>query len=133
MKEKQYKVTLTKSQLRLVAHAVEDWHRFLAGQCEMVHATSLVPNRKAATDALRQFIKPHVTPELTNNASYSWDGRPCPNEHQRNAIAMSYGIYRQILHFFATQREDNDWNVYVAPTLTCEEQGPLIKIEEEQL
>ena len=35
MKEKKYKVTFTESQLRLVAEAVEDWSRFLSGQCDL--------------------------------------------------------------------------------------------------
>ena len=41
-KEKKYKVTMTESQLRLMAAAVEDWHRFLCGQCEMDNATSSI-------------------------------------------------------------------------------------------
>ena len=37
--------------------------------------------------------------------------------------------YREILHFFAKQR-NNDWNVCTSATLTCEDSGEPIKIEE---
>lgn len=131
MKEKVYKVTFTKSQLRLVAEALEDWHRFLAGQCELWQATSMLPNYRQIVEVLNKQVKPLVTPELSQNASYSWDGGTCSNEHQRKAIAMSYGIYREIYHYFANQPPKSDWNCYQSETLRCEEQGPLIKIEEE--
>ena len=131
MKDKVYKVTLTESQLRLVAEAVEDWHRFLAGQCELWQATSLLPNYKQVVEALEKHIKPLVTPELPQNASYSWDGGTCHNEHQRKARAMSYGIYREIYHYFANHLPKSYWNCYQSKTLRCEEQGPLIKIEED--
>ena len=85
-------------------------------------------------EALNKDIRPMVVPELDKKygrgASYGWDGSTCPNEHQRKAIAMSYGIYRQILHFFSLQRKDNEWDVHKSPTLTCDEQGGLIKIQE---
>lgn len=42
---------------------------------------------------------------------------------------MSYGIYREILHHFAKDSKD-EWNVYKGETLTCPEQGGLIKIKE---
>jgi len=70
-----------------------------------------------------------VVSDLGPNASYPWNGGGCPNEEQRKAIAMSYGIYRQIRHFFADRRKVN-WSVYKSPTLTCNDQGLLIKIEE---
>lgn len=131
---KQYTITCNEEQLRLIESAVEDWGRFLSGQCELHNATSMIRPSDAyreCVDILEKQVRPLVVPELIYpGSSYSWDGGDCPNEHQRKAIAMSYGIYRQILHFFAKQRDDGSWNAYTSPTLTCEEQGPLIQIEQ---
>lgn len=130
-KSKKYTITCTEEQLRMIANAVEDWHRFLAGQCELTNATSMLENYHALCEVLNMRVRPLVVPKLYGRgASYCWDGRSCPNVHQRKAIAMSYGIYRQILHFFATQRPSNSWDVYQSPTLTCEAQGGLIEIKE---
>lgn len=124
---------MTESQLRLMANAVEDWHRFLCGQCEMHNATSMLENSNKLRAMFDDFIRPYVVPELKHRqgASYDWAGNGCPNEHQRKAIAMSYGIYRQVWHYLTTHSDkDPSWSCYNSATLTCEEQGPLIKIEE---
>jgi len=134
MKNKMYTITCTEEQLRLIADAVEDWHRFLAGQREMNNATSMLENYHELYDILTKQVEPLVVPELAlkygHGASYGWNGMTCPNKYQRKAIAMSYGIYRQILHFFAMQRKDNEFDVYKSPTLTCDDNGGLIKIQE---
>lgn len=129
---KKYRITLTEEQLRLMCDAVEDWHRFLAGQCEMSNATSYIENTHAAREALHTHVRPYIVPELPHpNSSYGWSGGSCPNEHQRKAIAMSYMLYREPVHFLTVNAEQKmDWNVYNSETLTCPEQGPLIKIEE---
>ena len=130
---KKYTITLTEEQLRLVADSMEDYHRFLAGECRMEHATQYV---KPASDMhlvraeMERIVHLFITPDLPQGSSYDWAGSHCPNEHQRKAIAMSYMIYREILHHFAMQRPKDTWNCLQDPTLTCEEQGPLIKIEE---
>lgn len=133
MKEKKYTITCTEKQLHMIADAVEDWHRFLAGQCELSNATSLIQSTKdmhQCRELLDTQVRPYIVPELVSRgSSYSWDGGDCPNPYQRKAIAMSYGIYRQILHFFAL-KSNNGYNVYNSPTLTCTEQEGLIKIEE---
>ena len=136
-KMKQYTITCNEEQLKLIAHAVEDWARFLAGQCELDHATSMVEPtedmhkvREILDTEIRPFIVPELVKKYGKGASYSWNGGDCPNDCQRKNIAMGYGIYRQILHFFAAQRKDNPWNVYNSPTLTCKEQGPLIQIKQ---
>ena len=129
---RKFTITCTEEQLRLIANAVEDWSRFLGGQCEMQYATQYVKPVEdyfKVQEILRDQVHPFITPDLPRNASYGWNGGNCPNYHQRKAIAMSYGIYRQILHFFALQHGGNDWNVYRGETLTCPEQGGLIKIE----
>lgn len=125
-----YQITCSQEQLMMIANTVEDWHRFLAGQCEMQNATMLLPtiNGIGARDALDKFVRPHIVPELGRGSYYKLDGGSCPNEHQRKAIAMSYGIYREILHFMAVQ--NNRDNVYSSKTMTCDEQGELIKIKQ---
>lgn len=130
---KKYTITLTEEQLRLVADGMEDYHRFLAGECRMMNATQYikpVPSMHYVRDGLEKLAHPKIAPGLMYGSSYDWAGTHCPNNHQRKAIAMSYMIYREILHHFAMQRPKEKWNVYQNATLTCEEQGPLIKIEE---
>lgn len=126
---KYYNLKVSEEHLTLIAHAIEDWSRFLAGQCEMCHATMMLDTHKQIYDIMTKEIEPLVGPE-GSGSSYGWDGGNCPNEEQKKAIAMSYGIYREILHYFATHRKTDSYNVYNSPTLTCPEQGGLIEIEE---
>lgn len=125
-----YQITCSKEQLMMIANAMEDWHRFLAGQCEMSNATMMLPATDAvkARNNLNEYVRPHIVPQLQRGESYKWDGGNCPNEHQRKAIAMSYGIYREILHFIAVL--NNRDGVYENKTLTCDEQGELITIKQ---
>lgn len=130
---KKYTITCTEEQLRLIAFAMEDWHRFIAGECRMFNATCYIKpaeDMHYVRDEMENLVHPYLTPMLGIGSSYKWDGGTCPNEHQRRDIAMSYGIYRQIQHFFALQHPENTWNTLLSETLTCEEQGPLIQIEE---
>ena len=124
---KKYRIECTEEQLRLISQCVEDCHRFAAGQMEMANTTSMVKDMHELHDRLNE-LQPLMTPELGKGSSYSWHGELCPNEYQRKFIAKTYGIYREILHFF--HKDAGDWNVYASPTLTCEESVPLIKIEE---
>lgn len=130
--EKKYRITMTESQLRLMINAIEDWHRFLSGQCGMDNATSYIKDTHTARENLDIYVRPYIVPELKYRGSaYSWSGGQCPNEHQRKAIAMSYLLYREPLHYLTTHSDkDMSWNVYNGETLTCEEQGEMIKIEE---
>ncbi len=129
--EKKYRVTMTESQLRLMSDAVEDWHRFLAGQCEMYNATSYIEDANDMHECRRTLdlqVRPYV---VHRGSGYNWSGMGCPNKHQRKAIAMSYMIYREVLHYLTTHNgKDMSWNTYNSETLTCEEQGPMITIEE---
>lgn len=127
MKQKKYQITCTEEQLRLIANAEEDWHRFLGGQTELWNAVSLLENYHELREKLEQ-LQPLVTPHLGRGSSYGWNGGNCPNKHQRKAIAMSYGIYREILHFLTVRSGHR--NVYSSETLTCQEQGGLITIKE---
>ena len=116
----------------MMCEAVEDWHRFLCGQCEMSNATSYVEDCHEAREALQTAVRPYIVPELPYvGSSYGWSGGRCPLEHQRRAIAMSYLLYREPVHFLTVNAEQKmDWNVYNSETLTCPEQGPMITIEE---
>ena len=125
---KKYQITISEEQLKLVAHALEDWSRFLCGQCELHHATSMLDNYTEIKE-LMDKVKPFVTPQLSSGESYGWNGGHCPNDRQRKAIAMSYYIYREILHKFAIESNDNI-NVYNSETLRCAEQGDSITIQQ---
>lgn len=121
--------------MRLVAEGMEDYHRFLAGECRMMNATQYVkPSQDMHNlrENLEMVAHIRMAPNEPYGSSYDWAGNHCLNEHQRKAIAMSYMIYREILHIFAMQHPNDVWNTYQNATLTCEEQGPLIKIEEVQ-
>lgn len=123
---KQYTLTCSESQLRLIAKCVEDCSRFVAGQCGMWHTTSVLDNHSSIAEKLDE-LQPMVTPDLPQGASYSWNGSHCPNDAQRQLIAQTYPIYREILHFFAVQNGVE--NAYTSPTLTCAEGGEPVKIE----
>ena len=125
-----YQITVSEEQLRLIADAVEDWSRFLCGQTELWHATSMLENHselKNRLEDLQKLVVPKLYAKYGSGSSYGWSGADCPNVYQHRAIAMSYGIYREILHFLAIT---HNWqNVYSSSTLTCPEQGglPIIK------
>ena len=130
---KKYTITLTEEQMRLISEGMEDYHRFLVGECRMVNATKYI---KRANDIinlrkeLEMVAHDRMSHGLREYNYYDWAGTHCPNDNQRKAIAMSYMIYREIRHHFAMQHPKETWNCLQDPTLTCEEQGPLIKIEE---
>lgn len=128
--EKKFTITCNEEQLMLMSNAIEDWTRFLCGQCEMWNGTSMLENGLKIREILDTDVKLLVTPELPRGASYGWSGGDCPNKYQHKAIAMGYGIYRQIRHFFACRRKTDGYDVYESPTLTCKEQGPLIEVKE---
>lgn len=124
MKEKKYTLTVTESQLWLISHCVEDCHRFAAGQTELNHTTCFMDHQRELYAKLKE-LKHLVTPELPYIASYGWSGGSCPNKWQREFIARTYAIYREILHQLTIQNPSGEWSVYNSPTLTCDEGGPL--------
>ncbi len=129
--EQKYTLTVTESQLRLIANCVEDMSRFMGGQMELWNATSKLNNfieLKERLDDLHSL----VTPNLPRNASYGWNGGGCPNKYQEEFIAKTYAIYREIRHRLSVLNKDpNDenYNVYDSSTLTCKLGGELPKIE----
>lgn len=129
--EQKYTLIVTESQLRLIADCVEDMSRFMGGQMELWNATSRLDNFIELKERLND-LQSLVTPELPRNASYGWNGGGCPNKHQEEFIAKTYAIYREIRHRLRVLNKDlNDenYNVYDSPTLTCELGGELPKIE----
>lgn len=129
--EQKYTLTVTESQLRLIADCVEDMSRFMAGQMELWNATSRLDNFVELKERLND-LHSLVTPDLPRNASYGWNGGGCPNKNQEEFIAKTYAIYREIRHRLRVLNKDlNDenYNVYDSPSLTCELGGELPKIE----
>lgn len=132
MKEKKYTLTVTETQLQLIADCVEDCHRFISGQMEMDNCTALLENYTELSKKLR-MLQIYVTPSLVyeygiSNASYSWNGAGCPNDRQRKFIAQTYTLYREIKHFLTVIKDIH--NVYNSETLTCGEGGELPIIKE---
>ena len=129
--EQKYTLTVTESQLRLIADCVEDMSRFMAGQMELWNATSRLDNFVELKERLND-LHSLVTPDLPRNASYGWNGGECPNKNQEEFIAKTYAIYREIRHrlrALTKNPDDENYNVYDSPSLTCELGGELPKIE----
>ena len=129
--EQKYTLTVTESQLRLIADCVEDMCRFMGGQMELWNATSRLDNFIELKERLND-LQSLVTPELPRNASYGWNGGGCPNKHQEEFIAKTYAIYREIRHRLRVLTKDpgdENYNVYDSPALTCELGGELPVIE----
>ena len=126
-KERKYRLTVSESQLRMIAACVEDCSRFMSGQTELYNCTSMLDDMHELHEELRK-LQPYVTPHLSLGSSYKWSGGSCPNQWQRKFIAASYYLYREIKHFDAVNR--NVGSVYRIPTLLCEDSGMPIVIEE---
>ena len=129
--EQKYTLTITESQLRLIADCVEDMSRFMGGQMELWNATSRLDNFVELKERLND-LHSLVTPDLPRNVSYGWNGGRCPNKNQEEFIAKTYAIYREIRHRLRVLNKDSNdenYNVYDSPSLTCELGGELPKIE----
>ena len=108
---KTHKIELTETQLRYLAKALEQHHRFVCGQPEdlvgEVHA------RKEAKDLEKidpNFIKHVLFPELAPGQSYGFNHEP-----------MGYCLYRTILEYF--NKDAN--NVYSYPTDALTAEGKI--------
>lgn len=122
---KKYQLEVTEEQLQLIADCVEDIHRFMSGQCMLANSLSMLDNYMLIRNKLDE-IKPLVTPQLSANEAYGWNGGNCPNKSQQRFIAKTYGIYREILHVLISERsQPGDCNVYLSPTKTCKDSEPL--------
>ena len=130
-KETKWRLTLTESQLRLISQCVEDCSRFASGQTGMDFTVASLENSASVRDGLND-LKPTVTPHLSWNATYGWNGGNCPHKYQREFIAQTYYLYREILHRITVEcnkEEDMSWNVYLGETLRCADSGEPIKLE----
>ena len=127
MKEKKFRITVSESQLRMIADCVEDCSRFMAGDLELHNYTSKLNSYYKLHDELKK-LQHHVTPHLSRGANYDWAGNHCPDEVQRKFIAASYYLYREIRHFDAVRRDIA--SVYRGKTLRCADSGMPITIEE---
>lgn len=129
--EQKYTLNVTESQLRLIADCVEDMSRFMGGQMELWNTTSRLDNFVELKERLND-LHSLVTPDLPRNTSYGWNGGRCPNKKQEEFIAKTYAIYREIRHRLRVLNKDSNdenYNVYDSPSLTCELGGELPKIE----
>ena len=125
--DRKFQITVNEHQLRLIADCLEDICRFLSGQMELWHATSNLNTYRQLADKLEE-LKPLVTPNLEQNASYGWTGGDCPNERQKKLIAETYYLYRTMLYHL--HKDDEHWNVYTSPALRCADSGEEIEIKE---
>ena len=131
MKEKKWRIELTEHQLRLLANCVEDCHRFIGGQMELSNSTACLEHHMELSEELGK-LQQFVAPNLGRGASYGWNGGSCPNEDQRNFLAETYYLYREIYHQVTLEdakHQDMSWNVYSGETLTCNDSGETIKVE----
>ena len=127
MKEKKFRITVSESQLRMIADCVEDCSRFMAGDLELHNCTSKLDSYCELHNELKK-LQHFVTPELSRGAYHKWSGISCPDEHRRKFIAETYYLYREIKHFDAVRR--NIDSVYRSETLRCADSGMPILIEE---
>lgn len=124
---KNFQITVNEHQLQLIADCIEDCCRFLAGQTELWHTISQLPNYLVLREKLEE-LQLLVTPYLLKGASYGWTGGNCPNERQKKLIAETYYLYRTML--YALHKDDDNYNVYTSPALRCEDSGEEIEIKE---
>ena len=128
--KRKWQITLTEEQMCFMTNALEDWHRFICGQCELHSATSYIEPAERmhkVQEILDRQVKPLMFPELTFGQSYSWCGGH-KNPYLHKAQAMSYMLYREMRHQLTLANPSSDWNTYRRETLTCEEQGEMIKV-----
>ena len=98
---------------------------------ELSNSTACLEHYSELSEELGK-LQPLVTPLLSRNASYGWNGGSCPDDYQRKFIAETYYLYREIYHQLtleAAKHRDMGWNVYLSETLTCDESGEPIKVE----
>lgn len=114
-------IEVNERQLFEIINCVEDIHRFLSGQMSLDWTTSFIQDSKAMRQMREKLdeLQPLMTPDLQRCSSYGWSGSGCPNKYQREAIAETYAIYRNLRHCVEKYRARDEWNVYQRETLTC--------------
>lgn len=66
--EKKYRITVSESQLRMIANCVEDCSRFMGGDLELHNCTSKLPSYYELHDELKK-LQHYVTPHLSRGVS----------------------------------------------------------------
>lgn len=129
-KDKLYQITLTEKQLCVMIEALEDWHRFVCGQCTMYNATSYLPTKQMceAQEILQRQVERAMFPELPVNASYSWNGGHKDNPSMSEVAAITYMLYRGLRHQLGNIKGTNS-GVYNSETLTDDQQGRMITLK----
>lgn len=125
--KRKWRIECTEEKLRLMANAVEDCARLLAGQTEMSNTLMPLKNFCEIRDIMERQVRPLIVPKLPYvGSAYGWNGGHCPVDWQRKDIAQGYATYKSILHALATEY---DWNnVHSGTPLTCEEGGELMDV-----
>lgn len=118
-----YQMTLTEEQIMLIANCVEDCHRFACGETELWNTIASM-NGHGELRAKMKELHDFAVPELSANQYYDWAGSGCKNKIQKKFIAMTYAIYREIIHNVVNA------GVYKSHTLTCKEGGTPPRIDE---
>lgn len=128
---KRYRLEVNEHQLWLISQCVEDCHRFMSGDMELLNCTSRLKTYHELKEKLDE-LQPLVTPDLSSGARHKWNGKSCKNEQQRKFIAESYYLYREIAHRLM-QDKNKEYqicsHVLLDPTLRCSESGEPIKVE----
>lgn len=117
-----WRLDLTEEQYNCIIKGMEFYGRMIAGQ--LVELNHLTPTSyKLAWEDLDK-IKSICFPELALHQSYAWNGFDCKDEYQRQQIAQSYQIYREMEHQMVLRKGIN--NVYSSPTLKTDLADPPI-------
>lgn len=128
-KQRYYTVTMNEHQFRLMIDCIEDVARFMAGQTELFNAISILPNYLEIKNKMGE-VKPYITPDLPDGASYGWSGAGCPNDVQEKFIAETYYLYREMKHQYTMANGMH--NVYSSDTLRCKNSGEPITVTWEE-
>ena len=121
---KQYTITLSEDQMRLIANCIEDVSRFASGQWEMRYTIEEMlrglpfdeqMKRREEAESFLRSAKRVLLPGLPDNAGKTYNGS--------EFIGNTYQIYRTILYQLA---KDNNWNnVYSSPALPSGNLGTI--------
>lgn len=114
-------IEVNERQLYIIINCVQDIHRFAAGQMELNFVTHMIipPNNRWKMQERLNKLQPLMTPGIPPGTFYPWDGGDCPEKPQREFIAETYAIYRNLLHCIAKFLDWGEYNVYQSETLTC--------------
>lgn len=125
--DRRWLVELTERQLRDVIDCVESLHRFACGQMELDAATRLIPDTARMHEMRERLgeLQNLMTPDLAYGSSHPWNGGRCPDPAQRDFIARTYPLYRELRHILTLDRGLD--NVYSGETLTCGHPLPKAK------